>query len=86
MTPNLAILEIRAPHWHTPRLWLPLFLLWIPAVLLAPLVFIILAASCFAYRISLWRTVATFWGIVCALPGTDVRVTADGTHVFVKIL
>jgi hypothetical protein len=86
MTPNLAVLEIQAPHWHMPRLWLPLFLLWIPAIVLAPLMFLLLLAACFAFRISPWRTIAVFWRLLCSLPGTDVRVTADGTHVFVKIL
>jgi hypothetical protein len=86
MTPNLAIVEIRALHWYMPRLWLPLFLLWIPAILLAPFGFLVLMAVCIAYRISLWRTIATFWGILCALPGTDVRVSSEGTRVFVKIL
>jgi len=27
MTPNFAVIGIETPHWHTPRLWLPLFLL-----------------------------------------------------------
>jgi len=86
MTPNLAVVEVRASHWHMPRLWLPLFLLWIPAIVLAPFVFLILVAACFTFRVSLWRTIAVLWGLLCALPGTDVRVTAEGTHVFVKIL
>jgi hypothetical protein len=84
--PNLAVVEIRAPHWHMPRLWLPLFLLWIPAIVLAPFVFLILLAACLTFRVSLWRTIAVLWGLVCALPGTDVRVTAEGTRVLVKIL
>jgi len=86
MTPNIAIVQIDAPHWHMPRLWLPLFLLWVPAILLAPFVFVVLAAACIAFRISLWRLVAVCWGILCSLPGTDVRVAADSTRVFVRIL
>jgi len=86
VTPNIAVVEIRASHWHMPRLWLPLFLLWIPAILLSPLIVIVLLAAGVAFRINPWSIFAVFWRLVCALPGTDVRVTADGTHVFVKIL
>lgn len=86
MTPNLAVLEIRAPHWRVPRLWLPLFLLWIPVIVLSPLILLVFVGAGIAFRISPWRTIAVLWRLLCALPGTDVRVTADGTHVFVKIL
>ncbi|MFZ0305472.1 MAG: hypothetical protein WAL75_22475 [Terracidiphilus sp.] len=86
MTPNLAVLEIRAPHWHVPRLWLPLFLLWIPVIVLSPLILLVFVGAGIAFRISPWRAIAVLWRLLCALPGTDVRVTADGTHVFVKIL
>jgi hypothetical protein len=86
VTPNLAIVEINAPHWHMPRLWLPLFLLWIPALLLAPLVILVLIAASIAYRVSLWRAIAVLWGVLCSLPGIDVRVATDEARVNVKIL
>jgi len=86
MTPNIAIVHIHNPHWRGCRLWLPLFLLWIPVILLSPLLFLILLASCIAFRISLWRSIAVFWGILCALPGTGVRVVAEGNHILVEIL
>lgn len=86
MTPNIAIVQVQATHWHIPRLWLPLFLLWIPLIVLAPFILLVLAAACFAFRVSLWRTISVFWSLISALPGTDVRVSADGTHVLVKIL
>jgi len=86
MTPNLAVVEIGAPHWRMPRLWLPLFLLWIPVILLSPLIALVIVAAGIAFRMNPWRITSVLWGIWCALPGTDVRVTADGTRVFVKIL
>jgi hypothetical protein len=58
MTPNIAIVEIRNAHWRCPRLWLPLFLLWIPALLLAPLLLIVVVGVSLAGRISPWRTIA----------------------------
>jgi hypothetical protein len=86
VTPNLAVLEIRAAHWHMPRLWLPLFLLWIPVILLSPVILLVFVGAGIAFRVNPWRAMTVFWSMLCTLPGTDVRVTADGTHVFVKIL
>jgi hypothetical protein len=86
MTPNVAIVHIHNPYWRGCRLWIPLFLLWIPVILLSPLLLLILLPICFLGRISLWGTISTFWGILCALPGTDVRVEAQGNHILIEIL
>ena len=86
MTPNIAIVHVHNPYWRGLRLWIPLFLLWIPVILLSPLLLLILLAICFLGRISLWRAIAVFWGILCALPGTDIRVAAQGNHILVEIL
>ena len=99
MTPNFAIVRIQnhtgvpankssSAGWH---FWgfpivLPLFLLWIPAILLAPFVLIVLCAVCIAADVSFGRTIATCWNILCSLPGTDVRVCADGKRITVRIL
>jgi len=89
MTPNIAVIRIESEHFHCPAIPLPLFLLWIPVLLLSPL---ILMALLVLWAVSLgagypfWRALKTFWEILCALPGTDVRVTAEGNHVTVKIL
>jgi len=86
MTPNVAIVHIHNPYWRGCRLWIPLFLLWIPVILLSPLLLLILLAVCFLAKISVWQSIAVFWGILCALPGTDVRVVAQGNHILVEIL
>ncbi|HUB00976.1 MAG TPA: hypothetical protein VMA34_21780 [Terracidiphilus sp.] len=86
MTPNIAIVRIETPHWRMPGLWIPLFLLWIPALLLSPLIFAVLLGLCIAGRVSPWRAIAVFWSILCSLPGTNVRVQSDGNRVFVRIL
>jgi hypothetical protein len=86
MTPNFAVVCVENPHWHTPRLWLPLFLLWIPVVLFSPVIFLVLVALAIVTRTTIWRIMAIFWNLVCALRGTDIRVTADGNHVLVRIL
>ncbi|HWA96660.1 MAG TPA: hypothetical protein VG844_18835 [Terracidiphilus sp.] len=88
MIPNLAILRIQVPErsfWGFPII-LPLFLLWIPVLLLAPIALVILAFVCAAANISFFKTVSAAWGLLCALPGTDVRVTVEGRRISVRIL
>jgi hypothetical protein len=86
MTPNFAVVGVDAPGFHWPRIWLPIFLLWIPAIVVAPFVLLVLAVVCLAARVSFFRTIWVAWGILTSLPGTDVRVQADGTNVLVRIL
>jgi hypothetical protein len=86
MIPNLAIVKIQSPHWRGLRLWVPLFLLWIPVLLLSPLILLVLLGCCIAGGIDFFAAIATFWGLLVSLPGTDVRVTAQGNNVTVRIL
>jgi hypothetical protein len=86
VTPNFAVVHLNFPHGSNFRLWLPLFLLWIPALLLAPFVLVVLLVACVCVRVSFWKSGSAFWAIVCSLPGTDVRVTTEGNHVLVRIL
>jgi len=86
MIPNFAVIRVETPQWHMLNLWIPLFLLWIPVILLSPLIFLVLVAIAIAAQTSIWRLIAMFWKILASLRGTDVRVTADGNHVFVRIL
>lgn len=86
MTPNLAIVHLNYPYGPNFRLWLPLFLLWIPAILLAPFLLLVLLVVCLSLGIPFWRSIGTFWSLLCSLPGTDVRVSAEGNRVLVRIL
>jgi hypothetical protein len=86
MTPNIAIVRISNPHWRGFNLWLPVFLLWIPLVLLSPLLFLVLLAVSIASRIPMGRMIGVFWGVVSSLSGMQVRVSAQGNHVSVRIL
>ena len=86
MIPNVAIVQIQSPYWRGMRLWVPLILLWIPVLLLSPLILLVFAAYCFVGRVNFFALLATFWGILAGLPGTDVRVAANGNHVTVRIL
>ena len=90
MIPNVAVLEIQNPHFHMPRLWIPLILLWIPLVLLllllSPILFIVVCAISMTTGVGPLRVVRIFWDILCALRGTDVRITSNGNKVLVRIL
>ncbi|MGB8029366.1 MAG: hypothetical protein WCF30_06840 [Terracidiphilus sp.] len=90
MIPNVAVLEIENPHFHMPRLWIPLILLWIPLLLvlllLSPVLFIVVCAMSIATGVGPLRVVRIFWDILSSLRGTDVRVTANGNKVLVRIL
>jgi len=86
MIPNFAVIGVQTPKWHGNRLWIPLFLLWIPIVLLSPIIFLVLAVLAVFTRTTIWRIIAICWGILSGLPGTDIRVNADGNHIQVRIL
>ena len=86
MTPNLAIVHVSFPRGPNFRLWLPLFLLWIPAVLLAPFILPVLWVVSVATRIPFWASIGTFWSLLSSLRGTDVRVSTEGNRVLVRIL
>jgi hypothetical protein len=86
MTPSIAIVRIETPHFRTIPLFVPLFLLWIPAILFSPLTFLVIVGLSIAGRLSPWKTFRVLWDLVCGLRGTHVRVTADGAHVQVRIL
>jgi hypothetical protein len=86
MIPSFAVIGVETPKWHMPNLWIPLFLLWIPVILLSPLIFLVLVAIAIAARTSIWRLIAMFWNILSGLRGTDIRVSTEGNHVLVRIL
>jgi hypothetical protein len=86
MTPNIAVVQIEGPHWRCIPLWIPLFLLWIPVILLSPIIVLVIFGLSIAGRIDPWHAMKVVWDILCGLPGTNVRVTADNTKVVVRIL
>jgi hypothetical protein len=85
MTPNIAIVQVVNPYWRSCRLWLPLFLLWIPLLLLAPLLFLILLVVCLVFGVPFWQSIRVYWGVLCGLPGTEVRVQAQANQILVQI-
>lgn len=86
MTPNIAVVHFANPYWRSFRLWLPLFLLWIPVLLLAPLLLPILLIGCLVLQVSFTQTLSTCWGILCGLSGTEVSFNVHANKVYVRIL
>jgi hypothetical protein len=84
--PNIAVLEIQSPHWRTPRLWLPLFLLWIPVILFSPLILLTLLAACTIGGISTWKTCKGLWALLCGLRGLHLHVSSNRNKVLIRIL
>lgn len=88
MTPNLALVHWQNPSGQSFVIPLPLFLLWIPILLLSPLILIVVAmtwAACVVVGYKFWAAMAVGWAILCALPGTQVRVSGERTRVAVRI-
>lgn len=86
MTPSLALVRVRTPRGRNIRLWLPLFLLWIPFLLLLPLILLALLVVALVGRMNPWRVMSTLCAVLCSLRGTDVRVASAGNRVTIRIL
>lgn len=85
MTPNVAVIRFDNPYARHCRIWVPLFLLWIPFILLLPLLLLVLLVACLVGQVNFWSTLRVSWGILCALPGTHVRVQAHANDIQVEI-
>jgi hypothetical protein len=86
MTPNIAVIRIQPEQGWCPLIPIPLFLLWIPGILLAPFILFALWVPCLVFRIRFWRSLGVLWDVLCSLPGTNVRVCAEGKKISVRIL
>jgi len=86
VTPNFAVFGIDTPGFYWPKLWLPIFLLWVPVILLLPFIFLSFVVLAIAARTNIRRVIAIFWGILCSLPGTHIHVSSQDTRVLVRIL
>jgi hypothetical protein len=86
MIPSIAVLRLENPRWRMPPLWIPLFLVWIPVLLLSPLIVLVAVGLSLAAGINPWRTFRVLRDLLCSLPGTHVHVRADGHTVQVRVL
>ena len=88
MIPSLAVVHVRNPcwKWGGVRLWVPLILLYIPLLIVSPVILLGVGAACLVGRVSPWRAITALWGLFCSLGGTDVHVRAEGNKVLVRIL
>jgi hypothetical protein len=86
MTPNIAIIRVDTSDGHTIPLWIPVFLLWIPLIILSPLIILVIFGLSLAGRINPFIACRVLWGFLCSLSGIQVRVLADDANVYVRIL
>jgi len=86
MIPTLALVQVQNPHWRGFRCWVPLIMLWLPLLLLSPLILLVLLMACMVGRVNPLRAITTFWGILWSLPGTHVHVRSQENQVLVRIL
>lgn len=88
MIPSLAVVHVHNPcwKWGGVRLWVPLILLYLPLLILSPLILLVVVVACWVGHVSPWRAIQAFWGIFCSLAGTDVHVRAEGNQVVVRIV
>ena len=86
MTPSLALIRVGSGQGWSVPIVLPLFLLWIPLVLLAPLLLLVALGVSVCGRWPVWRGLRAFWDVSCALTGTDVDVLSDGHRVWVRLV
>jgi len=86
MIPTLALVHVEQPSGRVLHLWLPLFLLWIVLLIFSPLILLLVLVYCLVGQVSPWRAIVTLGSLVWNLGGTDVRVTAEGRRVMVRIL
>ncbi|MGZ3649691.1 MAG: hypothetical protein ACXVB9_03510 [Bdellovibrionota bacterium] len=63
------------------RLWLPIFLLWPLALLIAP--FLMLLGL---FTLQPIRSVVLFYGLLCALRGLRVQVEHPGQRIKIQII
>ena len=86
MTPSIAIVRVETPDFRMIPLWVPLFLLWIPVIILSPLIFLVIFGLSLAGRINPFTSCRVLWCFLCSLSGIQVRVNAEEAKVYVRIL
>lgn len=86
MIPSVALVHVEQPSGRGIHLWLPLFLLWIVLLILLPLILLLVLVYCAVGQVSPWRAIMALGSVVWSLGGTDVRVTAEGRRVTVRIV
>ena len=86
MIPNLAVVQLQSVGGRVHQLWIPVFLLWLPVIVLSPLILLVLISVCLAGKINPWRAIAVLWGLLSSLPGLNVHVSGQGSKVVVRVL
>jgi hypothetical protein len=85
MLPSIALIQFENPY--RTRFWLPvpLFLLWLLALLLSPLLLLVLLVACLAFSLNPFRVIGVVWGIVSALRGTSIQVRHQANSIHIRV-
>ena len=86
MIPSLLALHLRTATGRRIRLWIPLFLVWLVLLPVAPLLLMLLLVGALIGRINPWRAVAVLWGILTSLSGVNVDVSSPQAEVAVRMI
>jgi hypothetical protein len=85
MPPMIARIRIERKDGRVSRLWLPLFLFWLvvlPFVVVAlPVVAVVLAVM----GRRPFATVAAYWRVLGAIPGTAIELSGRRSLVFLRV-
>lgn len=85
MIPLFAVVRIVKSPGRAPRIWVPLFLIWL---LLAPLALLLLpiaVAACLIARINPTRALSALFGCLAALRGTHIEVDTRQRSVLIHV-
>ncbi len=80
----LAIIRVRHDGRKPLSLWIPLILIWILLLPLAPVLLLAALFICAVKQIDPVRAMGAFFGFICALTGTHIDIE-DG-HSQVKVV
>ena len=85
MIPSLLHLRVAHGAGSGWGLWLPLFLLWIPVLLLAPLLELCLMLYCAIAQVNLWLMHGALWALA-QMGGTRVEAETPGAKVLIRLM
>jgi hypothetical protein len=86
MIPSLAEVRVRTRAGRSIGLWIPLFLLWLVALLISPLLLAALLVATLIVGMRAWKAAGVFWGLLWSLSGINVEVRAEDVDVRVRVV
>lgn len=90
LPPSLIGFQLSSPSFRSPTIWLPLFLLWPFALVLALPVFLVGLVMVTIIQLGsagrFWECCRALYAVICEFRGTLVDVEGPDSRVFVRII